>query len=241
MANYFIYGKEKIAIVYHLGQHHPRWKLMYQDQIEKIIITGLYDVAEFIHIGIAGKENLKEILPKFRCKYNENCSGEVDTLEDLYQFCKKNAGYKVLYLHTKGLSHASSDYELEYRAEGWRKYLEYFTIHNWKENLKLLNNYDCVGTEYIKTAYMNFVPMNFPHYSGGFWWANSNHIKKIGNSFLHNPSPPYIDPRYNCEFWLFSQETNHYNHFNLQDTFGNFYYEKNYTFLEYVKTHTNQL
>ena len=74
MANYFIYGKEKIAIFYHLGQHHPRWKLMYQDQIEKIIITGLYDVAEFIHIGIAGKENLKEILPKYlhSCRYAHN-------------------------------------------------------------------------------------------------------------------------------------------------------------------------
>ena len=234
-------AKEKISIFYHLSQSNPRWKLMYLDQIEKIFISGLYDVAEFIHIGITGKENIKEILPKFKYKYNENFSSEVDTLEDLYQFCKKNAGYKVLYMHTKGLSHVSSDCELEYRAEGWRKYLEYFTIHKWKENIELLNNYDCVGTEYNKTAYMNGMPMNFPHYSGNFWWANSNHIKKLGNYFLHEPSPSYIDTRHNCEFWLFSQETNHYNHFNLQDTFGNFYCKKNYSFLDYVKAHYEKL
>jgi hypothetical protein len=61
----------------------------------------------------------------------------------------------------------------------------------------------------------------------------------LGNLFLHNPFPPYKDPKYNCEFWLFSKKTNHYNYLNLQNNFGIFYHEKNYTFLDYIKPHTN--
>ena len=143
----------KIAIFYHIFQLN-NWKEIFKEQISTMKESGLWDASSHIHFGI-NKSSEFEVLPAVydpskinMIKYNRNNNTEVDTLTDLWYFCQKNPDYKVLYLHTKGVSHIDTWASYE-AVESWRKYLEFFNLKNWASCCSKLDSYDCAGTEWI--------------------------------------------------------------------------------------------
>ena len=61
---------------------------------------------------------------------------------------------------------------------------------------KLDENFDCCGVNY------RWWPVN--HFSGGFWWANSDYIKTLPeiSEIDHPGAPQKATLRHNAEFWI---------------------------------------
>jgi len=125
---------------------------------------------------------------------------EGQTLKELYLHSLKTDGY-VLYLHNKGMT------ENFYNTWGvfgedhrWRRYMQHHCVTRWKECVeKLDEGYDCVGANYYK----DFYP-----FAGNFWWASTDHIKKLGDPldadeyYNNNSASNY---RYAFELWVGTQ------------------------------------
>ena len=109
---------------------------------------------------------------------------------------------KILYTHTKGTSY--DNYLIRRRMMAWTRYMDLNCIYKWKECVEALNNFDTAGGHFTggqeeyskqtedKIQFINGVSLSgeyyqdrgkyivsVPHYSGNFWWANSNHLKRL--------------------------------------------------------------
>lgn len=89
----------------------------------------------------------------------------------------------ILYFHLKGITHLRN-----HGIHDWRKYMEYWHIDRWRDCIaKLDEGFETVGTNYIDKSFLGIdkKPCLWPHYSGGFWWANSDYVKRLN----HLPHP----------------------------------------------------
>jgi len=206
---------DKIAIFYHLYQVN-NWLEIFNDQMANIQNSGLFDAADYIHIGINGNQPVElELKKNQKIKYNspEYFDGEMETMSDLYGFCLANKEYKVLFLHAKGVTMYNSEYENN--VTSWRKYMEMFSVDNWRRCCKLLDEYDCVGTEWETDMVLGGQSFVAPCYAGTFWWATAEYISKLDRNFL------FLDARgipgtrrFQCEFWIGTGNPNYYNFYN---------------------------
>jgi len=174
-----------IAIFYHLYQHGD-WRSFFNEQSSLLNDSGLVDECRFVHVGVNG-EDIPESDGKFRfAKNTEPLNEETPTLLSLRDFCASNPGWKVLYMHTKGITQPMQS------THDWRKIMEYYCIERWQECVEKLNEHDAVGCLYMDHCYYGY----FPHFSGNFWWANSDYINKLDDSYLNSGI------RQNREFWI---------------------------------------
>jgi hypothetical protein len=136
----------KIAVFYNLWPETSLWETVFDEQMSKLCSSGLYEAADFIHIGVNAEIiTLPYELKKFRINYNKNCGDEFDTLMSLYNFCNLEPDYKIFYFHLKGMKYIreeinSSSLKTYFNVNSWRNYLEYFNILKWENNLKLLDD-----------------------------------------------------------------------------------------------------
>lgn len=118
---------------------------------------------------------------------------EFPTLQLLHIF-SKFTNSKILYIHTKGTLHPNNSY-----VKDWKNMMLYFMIEEYKNCLDLLDRYDIVGCNYRTHP--------VKHYSGNFWWANSNYLSK-NPCLIYFPDKYLV--RYDCEFWLFKNPNHKY-------------------------------
>jgi hypothetical protein len=174
----------KIAIFYHVYQA-GNWQEIFDEQFGAIEQSGLFDAAKFIHLGINGTMELDN--PKVKSVINKNQHmEETETLKSLLEFSKNNPGYKVLYIHTKGVNKYID------LMDDWRKMMNYFCIERWRDVVPLLDIYDAVGCNYFEDTWLG----HYPHFSGNFWWSNTDYIITLDHSFLETPR------RWDREFWI---------------------------------------
>jgi hypothetical protein len=193
-----------IAIFYHIYQF-GNWASLVEEQLDTLFSSGLVDVSEFVHVCINGNKQIHIEHPKISVSLNpEPWTEETPTLLSLRDFCSKNSGWKVLYFHTKGITRPSPE------VTDWRKVMEYFCIEQWQRCLEALDTHDAVGCLFVDDCYYGF----YPHYSGNFWWANSDYIARLDDNYLVGGI------RQNREFWigsgqgsLFSFHTTGLNHY----------------------------
>ena len=200
-------NSSKIAIFYHVFQFGD-WRNVFEEQLVTLQQSGLYDTADYIHIGINGTEELPFQLFKVnRIKYNTNHILEADTLSDLHNFAISNPDYKILYIHSKGVSR----YEVD-TVVAWRRYLEYFVIKKWKSCISILDNYDCVGTEWGLSNTLGETCNYLPHYSGNFWWATANYISKLDPNYIYDDYDGRA--RWRSELWIGTKDPKYYNFYS---------------------------
>lgn len=206
---------KKIALFYHLYQAND-WIDLFLEQFTRVKNSGLMDAASHIHIGVNGDSPLPlndiditgSKLERIIVSNNLYRESEADTLVDLWKFSKARPDYKILYFHSKGVTHLAKTKEgwqptgQSPYVQRWREYLEYFNIDKWNTCVDHLNHYDCAGTEWVPpSACIQIGHDTHPHYSGNFWWARSEYVSKLSLSSL------YLHKN-NCEKWIATANPN---------------------------------
>jgi hypothetical protein len=162
--------------------------------IDKINSSGLIDVLDnvfIVNIGLPiqnkynnldNHSNNKYVLTN----YSENpLLYENPTINKIRQFAEDNPDSYILYLHTKGNS-----YQIESQGVlDWTNMMLYFLVEKYKTCISNLDaNYDTVGCNLFEKPVI--------HYSGNFWWANTNYLKTL--NLLDEVKPSKMAP----EFWV---------------------------------------
>ena len=171
------------------------------DKIRKIKLSGLWDKMEKMFIPVSGMreqdkeffEDLKLLSNKIKIFEHVNpvFNNEPDTLNYIKNRAENFENNKsILYMHTKGVTYDHP--VLNKNVKAWVRYLDLYTIGHWKECIDSLNSYDTAGGFYL--------PEPMKHYSGNFWWANSDYIKTLPTLDKEN-----IKPLERGEFWVCSQ------------------------------------
>lgn len=165
--------------------------------IEKLRQENLLSSFEYIFIN-----NLGEALP--HDKYPEknikiiNSSRDTDMFENatlrlIHFFSQTHPDYKILYLHTKGVGY-DVNHPFYQGICDWIDFMLYCLVNKSSNCLKLLDYVDVVGCDYRNQLFFE----NPNHYSGNFWWATSDYIKKLDVAILKG--------KYDAEFWLFTNK-----------------------------------
>ena len=192
--------QREIAVFYHV-YCTGYWEDLYKEQLQKLIDSKLIENAKLIYISVIGNSyeysvarSLVTQYPNVTIELNPANNYEYTTLRQLKRYCDINDAF-VLYMHTKGVSANERTNE---NQTAWREFMEYFNIENWNNCVEMLaEGYDCCGVNW-------WGDHENPHFSGNFWWASSDYIKK-----LQLPLSPSIlsklDGSFNrvyYEFWV---------------------------------------
>ncbi|PEE75265.1 hypothetical protein COM81_18940 [Priestia megaterium] len=173
------------------------WLEVLYRQLNRLYSTGLYQKLDVIFLNIATHNmeqlEISELLKKYnkiQLKITEGLERyERSTLEWLHEYCYKcTSNVRVLYFHTKGISRYKTS--LEPNVKDWINLMETILIDTHTRCFEYLEKNDTCGVNYSATP--------SPHFSGNFWWANSDYIKQLNP----NIGPNYLDP----ELWILTND-----------------------------------
>ncbi len=202
---------KNLSIYYHIWSppNTDLWKLMVDEQLKRVYRSGILDQARF-YCAINGKQGQR--IAEFVSLYdwvrilevsNDDDQYEGFTLKHLSEECLYDIDLKVLYFHTKGMSHfagARDHYsDRKFRAiNSWRHQMEWGVIDRWKDAVDKLDSYDVSGVNYCIDPW--------PHMSGNFWWSNASYVKTlhhpINDSFPQDSKDFGPIQRMNFEKWI---------------------------------------
>lgn len=148
------------------------------EQLQLIIDSKLYDSTESILVGCVGDENelskVKELFfnyPKIVIAVHKPDVQEYEfpTLNILKQKSDIEGMFNCFYIHTKGVSYIKNEGSVQ-----WRNHMNHYVLTKWEDDVKKLREgNDTCGVRLIPQGHHS------KHYSGNFWWAKSNYIKKL--------------------------------------------------------------
>ncbi len=183
---------EKVCFIHSCNMEKSGTKVL-DELYTEIKESGLLNELDYLVVNNIGidldKNHFNDSKVKIINHSTETNLFEIPTIMKILQFSKTHPNCKLLYLHTKGISHSADSAPVT----EWRKYLSYFMVSKYQECLSKLDDYDAVGCNYTVEPH--------PHYSGNFWWANTNYIKTINN--------PLIE-KHDAEWWILSLTKNFY-------------------------------
>ena len=166
--------------------------------IDKIKTTGLIHHLETIYINNIGIPIEKNIYgDKFKiCNYSDNPAlYEIPTINKIQQFSKENTDCNILYLHSKGISYDDNNQ----KENDWVDMMLYFLVERFELCLEKMNTgIQAVGCNYYYDDDEQMKIRNPKHFSGNFWWGNSQYISKL--PFLIEKTET-VNPN-DAEFWL---------------------------------------
>jgi GR25 family glycosyltransferase involved in LPS biosynthesis len=117
---------------------------------------------------------------------------ELETLNIIRDFSANTPNSNILYLHTKGVIHSVNN-EVPPQIEDWKDMMLYHLLNKNKQCTDLLKRYDMVGCNMHEAT-----GCTSKHFSGNFWWATTNHLKKL-DKFTN------FNDRHLAEWWLFTK------------------------------------
>jgi hypothetical protein len=171
-------------------------------KFKKFRLSGLYEKTNKIYLTLFGDDieihseflnDLKELYPKIEYAViaNQEFNNEPDTLNMMLKKANEyDKNTPMLYLHTKGVSYGNP--LIKKNIDAWVRYLDLYVIKEWEECIKGLEDNDAAGGLYEAS--------NPKHFSGNFWWANSDYLKTLPRLNMGNIT------KYNRgEFWILSQ------------------------------------
>jgi hypothetical protein len=215
----------KIAIFYHTFQNDIS-AFIYQQQINRLYVSGLLNSADHFHIGVNGNQEMFYVPSKAKVVYNTDWKEETETMIALKNFAYENPDYKILYFHMKGASKGTLV------ANAWRLMMEHFVIDKWKECIEFLNEYDCVGAnlnpvgETLWGDGTTTKPVEGTYnFTGNFWWATAKHIQTLNHKFLSS------NYRIDRELWIGSNPNSNPKSIyqpGIYDSYDHYYKEEDY-------------
>jgi hypothetical protein len=198
---------EDIHIFYH-AYLDGSYKLIIQEQLEKVFLSGLYKACKTFNICVATPDKsryswIEKITKKFdkirlerieidRTKYPDSYRESKITLQRLKNMAEETPGY-YCYFHTKGSTNKG------YNIEMWRKSCDWATICDWEKSIQMLKNgYDAVGPNLRPDSHIG----KHPHFSGTYWWTTHKHINTLDYSYLTDVREKLLE-----EFWIGSNHS----------------------------------
>ena len=158
----------------------------------KITSSELYEQLTdifIINIGDPIEENYYYDKKIKLINFSENNSiNELKTLNLIHSFCELNDNSQILYIHTKGISYINN-VNLTKRSYDWKNMMLYFLVDKYEDCFNLLKNNDVVGCNYSEKPKK--------HFSGNYWWVNSNYVK-------NNLNKIYGNSKLDAEMWILS-------------------------------------
>lgn len=194
-----------IAIFIHVAAIY-NYQQLYDELFEQIEKSGLLMVVDEVNVCVVGGQKLNiiqspvinlyidpdaEFSPESSFK-----NGEFFTLKKLQEYAQySSSNKKILYCHLRGITTPNNPH-----ISTWRNYLIRHNISNFRKAYYILDNYDACGVDLITKDRWPHAE----HFSGNFWWANSDYIKKLPNiSDISKPdSKTILTLRHNGEFWI---------------------------------------
>jgi len=148
--------------------------------------SGLIDRLEALRCCVCGNHEVH--LPKHPKIRPEHLKADVSkfefpTLQMLEAHARENPGEAVLYFHTKGVSKPDNPC-----ISDWRRYMAYFALEQWQEPLGALETADTAGVDWVvfhidrmrcTSDSITYFGRDL-HYSGNFWWANTDYRNASG-------------------------------------------------------------
>jgi FkbM family methyltransferase len=201
LANHRFLGQiaPRIVVIHHCYLRY-NWRKILEEQIFLMKKYGLYESCTEILTTIYAddKNNCKEFrdiiqkednLKKWTIIELEENDNEFETLKLLKKYCSDKNAY-ICYFHLKGV--ISEQIEPNIGIPTWRKYLNYFTINKWRENIEHLKDNDVVCVDW------NFNDMHQKFVLGGhFFWTKSEYVRTLPDVISDNN-------RFLSEVWITS-------------------------------------
>lgn len=246
-------SSKKIYGFYHifLTEDTGTWAAMFLDQMKLVEDSGLLDAVDNIFITVIGSKDSFEIfthlaatygqkfqLVNFYEKENKSDSDSFSNRDNNTQKFSENVAmtamktlaenedFHTFYFHTKGITsvenHLKKGDVYTYKNYlYWRKFCEWGIIEKWKDCLTRLSEFDVVGVNYFDHP--------APHYSGGFWWANSSYINTLPDinsmdwwyDIKNRSNDPWLrsaPDRFKDEMWICSNTEGKFN--SIKDSTG---------------------
>lgn len=212
---------KKIFIFYHATLIND-WKTIIEEQKNILIRSKLSSAMSNLYFGLYGNnEDMNDVINEFKCVFPSmfvygnsryDCYEYyiLSTIKDFVELLKEEC--YIFYFHSKGIT--AMEEESKSRMKDWRDLMQHFLIKNWKSCIeKLEEGYDCCG--------VNWHVLPKPHFSGNFWWANSEYLKKL-------PNVDMLDKREH-EFWIGLKQPRLYCFYESNVD----HYRENYSSLKY--------
>ena len=131
------------------------------------------------------------------CNYSDNPAlYEIPTINKIQHFSQTNADCNILYLHTKGIRY--NNHVIDQKVNDWIDMMLFFLVKKYELCIsKLDSGIQAVGCNYNlhSTSHSHDAPR---HFSGNFWWTNSNYTKTLP---LLIEKTENVVP-HDAEFWL---------------------------------------
>lgn len=193
----------KLKLYYHvyLTDDYGSWAYPFMEQMKLMEDTGLYEAFDTVTMTCISQDdgrldNFAKLCGTFEKNttvyairnthaddkamlsgLNSNVTvTENAMMQYLYKDCVEQEDFKLLYLHTKGVT--SIDNHLKTGGAAtfknyhyWRQFLNWGVIERWRDCVAALDTQDIAGVNYYREP--------TPHFSGNFWWANSSYIKTL--------------------------------------------------------------
>ena len=226
-------SSQKLAVFIHSTNIPPHKNQLILQICKMMNINNFLDTVDFVFINNIGEplneHEFKSLHPSFVV---ENYSKQLDlfencTIRQLHAFCKIHPDYKVLYMHTKGVTYSTS-HPFYPGIQSWIRFFMYCLIENVDTCIQYLDMYDTVGTNYQRDD------ENPHHYSGNFWWANAYYLNTLDVS--------YMKDKYDAEFWILrNPKALWYNMYKLEHMYQVDYPRENYDDKIQKRIHENIL
>ena len=131
----------------------------------------------------------------------------MSTINKINEFSKENPNCYILYLHTKGVGYSDDNININ----DWIDLMLYFLVDKHILCNQLLSRgFDTIGCNYLQ-LYKQEIP---PHYSGNFWWANTNYLATLEKlddaSFSKNDAEFWLCKNNPAIYVMHNSDINHY-------------------------------
>ena len=211
---------EKLVCFIHSTNILPHRDNLVSQMLQMMNINGFLDRLDFVFIN-----NIGDKIPEDKFKHIhkniivQNYSHQLDlfencTIRQLHSFSKIHPEYKILYMHTKGVTYETT-HPFYPGIQSWIRYFMYCLVEKVDTCIEYLKIYDTVSTNYQKDN------ENPHHYSGNFWWANANYLSTLDVS--------YMKDKYDAEFWILQNpKALWYNIYKLEHMYQVDYPKENY-------------
>jgi hypothetical protein len=161
------------------------WRDVVKRLFDRIEQSGLLSECEGVRVTVLGSaKEVSTVLdhPKVEIIFHSRDTKiyERRCLLILREHALREDAY-FLYLHSKGVTKPGRRQIVD-----WVELLTHFTVDRYKMCVEELRIADTVGVNLNRTPSL--------HYSGNFWWARSEHLRRLPESIGHR----YIDP----EMWI---------------------------------------